>query len=319
MSIEIKKYPNGSIEQISINNQIIDNYGDEVYTVPKDLLNGIKFSEMPEIVSFDICEKIEENTVILSTMPFNISKVSNNKASVHFEDMGRRKLWDGDVGFKMYMETKRKVIEEREKEIGDIKLEDYDDDSDYIFLTFSAEIEASTFDEIINSAEQLIQEIEGTVKLIINSPFKNIEDVQNEKEFALSVFIPLLRKLGFSDVKYNHGSREFGKDITFSRKTEFDEFEFWGAQLKYGDVSGGVNSDIDTIISQIDDAFKVPFNNLYTKREEMISKVLIVVSGKYTDNAIEKICQKLENNAIKNNVIFIDREKIETLAEKFRK
>ena len=318
-TINVVRDQDDLIEQILINGEEIDSEDGETYQVPKGLLKGIRFSEMPENVIFEICDKIEEGIILLNTLPFKISKISDNKAYVYFEDSDRRKYWDGDVGFKLYMETKRDVIKEREKEVGDLKFESYDDDGDYISLTFSAEIESSTFEGIITSAEQLIQEIEGAVELTIGSPFKDVKDTQDEKDFALSVVIPLLRKLGFSNVRYNHGRREFGKDIIFSRKTEFDDFEFLGAQVKYGDISGGANSEIDLIISQIDDAFKVPFYDVYTRRKERISKLLIVISGRYTENAIEKICEKIESYAIKNNVVFIDREKINTIVEKFRK
>lgn len=319
MTINVVREQDGLIEQILINGQEIDSEDGETYQVPKGLLKGISFSEMPENVSFEICHKIEGGIIVLDTLPFKLSKISDNKAHVYFEDLGRRKYWDGDVGFKLYMETKRDVIKEREKEVGDLKFESYDDDGDYISLTFSAEIESSTFDGIMTSAKQLIQEVEGTVELTIGSPFKNVEDTQDEQDFTLSVVIPLLRKLGFSNVRYNHGRREFGKDIIFSRKTEFGDFEFWGAQVKYDDISGGANSEIDLIISQIDDAFKVPFYDVYTKRKERISKLLMVISGRYTENAIEKICEKIESYAVKNNVVFIDGEKLNTIVEKFRK
>jgi len=186
------------------------------------------------------------------------------------------------------------------------------------FLTFSTEIESQTFEGMIISAEQLIKEIEGAVELTVSSPFKNLEDVRDEEDFSLSIVIPILRKLGFSNIRYNHGKREFGKDIVFTRKTEFDYFEFWGAQVKCGDISGKANSEIDKIIAQIDDAFKVSFYDLCTKQRERISKLLIVISGSYTENAIEKICEKIENNALKNNVVFIDREKISALSSRFK-
>ena len=319
MGINVVRDQDDLIEQILINGEEIDSEDGETYHVPKGLLKGIRFSEMPEDVSFEICDKIKEGIIIVNTLPFTISKISDSKAYVYFEDSGRREYWEGDVGFRLYMETKRDIIKEREKEVGDLMFESYEDDGDYIFLTSSAEIESSTFEGIITSAEQLIQEIEGAVELTIGSPFKDVKDTQDEKDFALSVVIPLLRKLGFSNVRYNHGRREFGKDIIFSRKTEFDDFEFWGAQVKYGDISGGANSEIDLIISQIDDAFKVPFYSVYTRRKERISKLLIVISGRYTENAIEKICEKIESYAIKNNVVFIDGEKINTIVEKFRK
>jgi hypothetical protein len=65
-------------------------------------------------------------------------------------------------------------------------------------------------------------------------------------------------------------------------------------------------------------ARKIPFYDLLTKQKERISKLLIVISGNYTENAIEKICEKIENNALKNNVLFIDREKINALVSKFK-
>ena len=142
--------------------------------------------------------------------------------------------------------------------------------------------------------------------------------LKNEEDFSLSIVIPILHRLGFSDIRYNHGKREFGKDIVFSRKTEFDYFEFWGAQVKCGDVYGKANSEIDEIIAQIDDAFKVPLYDLYTKQRERISKLLIVISGRFTENAIEKICEKIENNALRNNLIFIDGEKIGALGSRLR-
>ena len=319
MTINVVRGEDGLADRIYINGEELDTDDGETYHVPKGLLKGVRLSEMPEGVDFEICTKITEGVIEYSGTPYKISRISDNKAYVYFEDSGRRKYWDGEVGFKLYMETKRDIVKEREKEVGDLKFQSYDDDGDYIFLTFSVETESSTFEEIITFAEQLIQEIEGAAELTIGSPFKDVKDSRDERDFSLSVVIPLLRKLGFSNVRYNHGRREFGKDITFARKTEFDDYEFWGAQVKYGDISGGANSDIDLIISQIDDAFKVPFYNVYTRRKESISKLLVVISGRYTENAIEKICEKIERRAIRNNIVFIDGEKIETIAERFKK
>lgn len=47
-----------------------------------------------------------------------------------------RKYWDGPIGLKLYMETKKDVIEERSKEVGDAHLENYGDDGAYIHLVF---------------------------------------------------------------------------------------------------------------------------------------------------------------------------------------
>jgi hypothetical protein len=97
--------------------------------------------------------------------------------------------------------------------------------------------------------------------------------------------------------------------------TEFQELEHWGPRVKFDDISGGARSEIDGILGQIDDAFKMRFYDLYT-RQQRISKLAIIVSGCFTEHAIEKICEKIESHAIRN-IVFIDGEKIETLAERF--
>ena len=105
--------------------------------------------------------------------------------------------------------------------------------------------------------------------------------------------------------------------VLFARLTEFQELEHWGAQVKFGDISGGARSEIDGMLGQIDDAFKMPFYDLYTRQQQRISKLAIIISGRFTENAIEKICEKIESHAIRNNIVFIDGEKIQTLAERF--
>lgn len=319
MRIKIEKDENDQIYSIFIGGICFDSDDSEHFHIPKSLLKGIKLREMPKNIFFAICDKIEDNVIYQNNIPFKIFKIDDKTAKIYFEDSGTRKYWDGDVGFKLYMETKRDLVKEREKEVGDIRFESFNDDGNFIFLKFSTEIEAEDFDTIIDSAEQIISEIEGSVEIVLKSSFKNIDKIKDEKEFSLTILLPLIRKLGFSNVRYNHWKREFGKDIIFTRKTEFDEYEFWGTQVKHGNISGEVNSEIDNLIAQTDDAFKLPFYDVYTRRKERISKLLIAISGKFTENAIEKICEKIESPVIRNNIVFIDGEKIKTLIQRFQR
>jgi hypothetical protein len=57
---------------------------------------------------------------------------------------------------------------------------------------------------------------------------------------------------------------------------------------------------------------------IYTRQQLRICKLVIFISGKFTENAIEKICSKIESHSLRNNLVFIDGDKIETLAERFR-
>jgi len=306
-------------EEIIIDGQKFEAEDENAFTVPKSLLRGVRLEEINPSITINVCEKVEDEIIFITSIPYSIRNLDNTNAEILFEDSGRRKFWDGQVGFKPYMETKRDIILERQQELEDIHLDSYDDDGDYIFINYSITVEAETLGLLIQQAEQIIKEIEGAAELTLGSPFKEIGDAENEADFTISILVPLLRKMGFSDVRYNHGKKEYGKDIIFSRRTEFDEYEYWGVQVKFGDVLGGVNSDIDTLVGQAEDAFKMPFYDVYTRSRQRISKLLIAISGKFTENAVEKICEKIESHPLKNNIVFVDGEKIKTLAEKFRR
>jgi hypothetical protein len=309
----------GEVNSVSLHGEAL--YSDDGVTwhTPKTLLKGIKVNELPKDVSFALCEKIQEGTIFLDTTPVSLTKIASGRLQLSFEDGGTRKYWDGKVGFSHYMETKKAIVEERQKEDGDITLDFYDDDGAYIFMHFSTEIDCENCEEAVKISEQIANEIEGAAELRIGVEMFSVSEVDNEKAFTLRVVLPIIRKLGFSNVKYNHGKREYGKDIVFSRLSEFEELEIWAAQVKFGDVKGGVNSDIDEIFFQIEDAFKMPFYDLYTKTKVRPSKVCVIISGKFTENAIEKICDKIESHAMRNNVLFIDGARIDTLSERFRR
>lgn len=46
------------------------------------------------------------------------------------------KYWNEPIRAKLYMETKKDVIEKRLKEVGDVHLDNYDDDGAYIHLVY---------------------------------------------------------------------------------------------------------------------------------------------------------------------------------------
>jgi hypothetical protein len=307
------------IVAISIDNERLDSDDGEVWTTPVALLKPYKVSDLPNNVSFALCKEIQGGIILLEHIPTTIQRIGLDKIRLSFEDSGTRKYWNGQVGFSHYMETKRDIVAERSKEIGDLSLDSYDDDGAYIFLRFSTEITATSCEEVLAIANQIVSEIEGATELRIGIDAFRPEPAENERDFTLRTVLPILRKLGFTNVRYNHGKREYGKDIVFARFTEFGELEHWAAQVKHGDVSGATGGDIDEIFSQIEDAFKMPFYDIYTRAQARPSKVCIIISGRFTENATEKICEKIESHAMKNNVIFVDEAKIATFAERFRK
>lgn len=310
---------NGEIQRIIVAGQELYSDDGDVWFLPKNLLSHVTVSDLPSDAEFQPCKYSEKDFVQLDSIPMRIMKVSDSKVLAIFEDSGTRKHWDGLVGFKPYMEAKRDIVKERAEQVGDVAFIEYEDDGAWISLSYSAEFEVQELSTAVELAEQLVDEIEGAAEISLGGSILPASTAQNEREFTLRTVLPIFRKLGFCNVRYNHGKREYGKDVLFARTTEFSDLEHWAAQVKVGDISGGAGSEIDTIVSQADDAFKMPFYDVYTRRKERISKLAIIISGRFSENAIEKICEKIESNALKNSLVFIDGEKLETLSEKLRK
>lgn len=275
-------------------------------------------NSIPYNFDIEICETQSDEAVVIK-IPAYFKRVGEKEFHVWYEELITRKYWDGVVGLKLYMETKKSIIEERSREIEDISLDYYDDDGAYICLRYSTNIVVDSMESLLADVEQLYGEIEGATDIALGSPFKKIEDCEKESEFTIKILLPLFRKLGFVNVKYNHGNKEFGKDVTFARRTEFDEYEYYGVQVKHGDVSGGASGDINELITQAKDAFSMPFYDVYSRNKVRVSKVIIAISGKFTSNAVEKIIEGIQEYPLKNNLIFLDGEKVESLMSKYSK
>ncbi len=315
--IEVDRNEFGEITAIRVEGEPLHSDDGETWFLPKALMGDNSVADVPNDVSFEVCKEVEGDTIMLDMIPIRLRKLAADRVALNFEDAGTRKYWDGKIGFKTYMEAKKAVVEDRSAEIKDLKLDSYDDDGAWIHLWYSAEITAEKLKTAVELAEQIVAEIDGATEMRLGSELWAPTEAENEKEFTLRTVLPILRKLRLQNVRYSHGKREFGKDILFARITEFQEIEHWGAQVKFGDIAGGADAEIDTLLGQIDDAFKMPFYDLYTKQKQRISKLAIIASGKFTENAIEKICEKIESHAVRNNVVFIDGEKLKTLAEQF--
>ena len=119
----------------------------------------------------------------------------------------------------------------------------------------------------------------------------------------------------FIDVKYNHGKRECGKDVTFSEIDKFGARRNYGVQVKVGDMSGAAGAEIDKIIGQIDDAFSMHYIDTTSREKRYISDLIIAISGRFTDNAKDKIAEKIK----RANIYFLDIDKIQELLNAYTK
>ncbi len=104
--------------------------------------------------------------------------------------------------------------------------------------------------------------------------------------------------------------------FTFSENTPFGTHSHYGLQAKAGNISGGVNAAIDELLGQIADAFAMPYYELGSKEPQYISTFVIAISGSFTENAREKIVEKMPKGVI-GSVYFLDRERITELVERY--
>jgi hypothetical protein len=210
MGIEIERDGEDVISVI-IDGEELETDGED-FIVPKSLMLDKKTNDLPINVRFNICEQIEGATIFYDSVPFAIIRVGTDKIKVVFDEMGRRKYWDGDIGFKLWMETKRDIVSERQKEQNDIILDGYEDDGDYIDLTYHTDISLENLSDVIDLGYQIPNEIDGAAELTLGISIQKIDKTSNERQFVQNVVIPVLRKLNFKNVRYSHGTREFGRD-----------------------------------------------------------------------------------------------------------
>ena len=70
-------------------------------------------NELPEHATFELCERIENDTIMMDSIPIRLTRIGADRLHLAFEDSGTRKYWDGEISFKIYMEAKRAAVEER--------------------------------------------------------------------------------------------------------------------------------------------------------------------------------------------------------------
>lgn len=318
--LELIRNDTDDILEVFVSEEQLHSDDGESWFLPKHLARKVSVSELPLSVPFEICLHHDGEFVQVDSVPYSITRLNDNKVRIDFHEYTPKLMsYAGEtLNLESEILARHTAILERSKQVGDVSLDNFCADEDDVSLEYSTSFEAESLETLLEFVDELLLEIEGTVEFTYESPMEPISEAENEKLFTLKTVIPLLRKLGFQNVRYNHGTREFGRDVIFSRYTEFGEFEYWAVQTKFGDVSGNASSIINTIIGQIDDAFKMPFHDIYSRQQQRISRLLIVISGKFSNNAIEKICESISISAVRNNTLFIDGEKIESLSERFR-
>ncbi|GIV76694.1 MAG: hypothetical protein KatS3mg050_1088 [Litorilinea sp.] len=168
------------------------------------------------------------------------------------------------------------------------------------------------------SLRDILERHAGKLNVIVDAAHLTIaggpkwkeEYTTNEQLFCEEMLTKLLQRMGFKDIQYRHGSREFGKDFTFTEVTSIGP-RYYALQAKAGNISGSVQGDMDIILGQMEDAFTIPYRYPPgTGEHRFISAFIIAISGKFTNNAEEKIRWKLLKMGRMGVVYLWDRQKI---------
>jgi hypothetical protein len=231
--------------------------------------------------------------------------------SVAFECHTPNKFWEGTWGLSTFLAT---IIEQlasgAEFTVEDSELED---DWKGLTLRYTGAC-TDVIGSIVQEAAAKLHDLIYTAETALSGLTWKPEYETDERMFCTEVLAPLLRKMRFSAVRYRQGVKEYGKDFTFSELTPFGHFRHYGLQAKAGNVSGGVSSAIDELIHQLDDAFKMPYTEIGSNDPRYISTFIIAISGHFTDNAREKLANKIPKG-VYGSAYFLDKENILELIE----
>ena len=236
-----------------------------------------------------------------------ITKTDNKFSLKFFAPYYRLNKYEWKV--EKYYETIKPILKNEVDLEYEISEEFEDFENNYLSITFSFDEPNKSIRELKDNSIKRLKSILKKTKNKLNQPFWKEEYKKNEHIFTTEILLPTLKKMGFLEVKYTHGTKEFGKDIIFSKINEFNRIEYYALQAKAGDVKGSVSGQVNELIQQIDDAFRIPFNLMGASNEIYITKVIIGISGKFTENAEIKIRHKVDKRIL-GNLIFLDKEQI---------
>jgi hypothetical protein len=240
-----------------------------------------------------------------------VSSASDGKLAIEYICHHPNKYWEGIWGLATLLAAiQGQVLHTSQYALGEIELDD-----DWKRLTLKTLVTEGPAPVCFNESAQALKRIIREAEIALGGIRWKPEYETNESAFCAEILAPLLRRMGFLSVRYLHGTREYGKDFTFSELTPFGYLRHYGLQAKAGDVSGEVNSAVDELIGQTTDAFSMPYYEIGSGDPRYISSFVVAISGRFTANAKEKIVHKLPKGLV-GSVVFLDREAILELIDR---
>lgn len=221
------------------------------------------------------------------------------------------KYWEGTWGLATFLNA----IKDQVPFFPDVSLTGIELEDDWKRLTLRVVVGQGSSAQALSGAAGVLKKMIREAEVALAGMRWKTAYATHERAFCEEVLAPLLRRMKFLSVRYTQGVREYGRDFTFSELTPFGTMRHYGLQAKAGDVAGGVNSIIDQIVGQADDAFKMPYYDIASAEPRFISTFIVAISGRFTSNAREKIVSKVPRG-VHGSLLFLDRESILELVDR---
>lgn len=137
----------------------------------------------------------------------------------------------------------------------------------------------------------------------------------SERDLAIKIVIPLLKRMGFRSVTYTCDVDEFGKDIVCYYTNPFGDKKWVGVQVKTVDIHGksSRSGNIQEVINQIQESFDNPFYHPTYNEEIEINEMFLITSGRITPKA--KIA--IKNKFLRDAIHFMDGQALANSLEEF--
>lgn len=273
-------------------------------------LKGISTPSYPEKLTIEI-----RNSEGFGTFFFHELRLSRHDGGIAMDFVCHtpNKYWEGRYGLAAFLAA----MNDQVKHFDNLEVVHLETEDDWKGITIRRVLSpGDPIEPAILHAALELKRLMDTAEIALGGLEWKAEYESDEGLFCKEVLLPLLRRMGFLFVRYTHGIREYGKDFTFSETTPFGNQRHYGLQAKAGNVSGGVNSQIDELIGQLGDAFSMPYLEIGSNEERYISTFVIAISGVFTENAREKIAAKIPKGTI-GSVLFLDRYRVMELVERY--
>ncbi|HLU09866.1 MAG TPA: hypothetical protein VK003_09385, partial [Oceanobacillus sp.] len=128
---------------------------------------------------------------------------------------------------------------------------------------------------------------------------KDILNSLSEQQFREEVLIPLLKRMGFENVRLHHGPEEYGKDITYRQPSPLGA-TYYAVVAKVGDImgrsSGKPTNLLMTIKEQVQQAFSMPITDVTNDQgnKVAVNQVVVWTTGRISGNAESQIADGLD-------------------------